>query len=74
MFEQLEMKHRKKDIILEKKLENSLENYISDLYLFERYTYKRCWKTKVIALETYLVFKSKSARLEAMKVLFLGGS
>ena len=34
MVEQLEMKHRKEEIIMEKKLENSLEDYIDDLYLF----------------------------------------
>ena len=63
MVEQLEMKCRKEDIILEKKLENTLEDYINALYLFNEYKSKRCWKTKVIALENYLVLKSKSARL-----------
>ena len=35
MVEQLEMKRRKKAIVLEKKIENTLENYIDALYLFE---------------------------------------
>ena len=34
MVEQLKMKHRKEEIILEKKLENALEDYIDALYLF----------------------------------------
>ena len=36
MVEQLEMKRRKEEIILEKKIENSLEDYINALYLFEK--------------------------------------
>ena len=35
MVEQFEMKRRNVDIILEKKSENSLEDYINALYLFE---------------------------------------
>ena len=35
MVEQFKMKSRKEDIILEKKLENALEDYIDALYLFK---------------------------------------
>ena len=35
MVEQFDMKRRKEDIILEKKLENALEVYIDALYLLE---------------------------------------
>ena len=35
MVEQFEMKHRKEKIILNKKPENALEDYIDALYLFE---------------------------------------
>ena len=59
MVEQLEMKHRKEEIIMEKKLENSLEDFIDALYLFEQYNYKRCLRKNVIALENYLGLKSK---------------
>ena len=72
MVEQLEMKHRKEEIILEKNLENALEDYIDALYLFEKYNSKQCWRKKVIALENYLGLRSKSARLAAVKVRFLG--
>ena len=51
---QLYMKHSKEEIILEKNIENTLEDYINALYLFQKYNYKRCWRTKVIALENYL--------------------
>ena len=71
MVEQLEMKRRKEEIIMEKKLENALEDYIDDLYLFKKYKYKRCWWKKLIALENYLGLKSESARLEAMRVTFM---
>ena len=74
MVEQLGMKFTKEEIILEKKLENAMEDYINALYLFEKYNSKRCWGTKVIALENYLGVKSKSARLESVKVCFLGDS
>ena len=74
MVEQLEMKHTKEEIILEKKAENALEDYIYALYLFEKYNYKGCWQTKVIALENYLGLKSESARLVDVKVRFLGDS
>ena len=73
MVEQLEIKRRKEKIILEKKLETSLEDYINALYLFKKYNSKRCWRTKLIALENYLGLKSESVRLKAMKVRFLGG-
>ena len=63
MVEQFEIKLRKEDIILEKKLENASEDYIDDLYLFGQYNSKWCWRTKVIALENYLGLKSESARL-----------
>ena len=72
MVEQLEMKRRKEETILEKKLENALEYYIDDLYLFKQYNSKRCWRKKVIALEYYLGLKRDSARLAAVKVRFLG--
>ena len=68
------MKRRKEEIILGKKLENSFEDYIDALFLFERYNSERCWWNKVIALENYLGLKSKSARLATVKVSFLGGS
>ena len=35
MVRQLEMKRRKEEIILEKKLENALEYYIDAFYLFQ---------------------------------------
>ena len=73
MVEQLEMKRRKEDIILDKKLENVLEDYIDTLYLLKQYNSKRWWRTKVISLEIYLVLNIKSARLAAVKVRFLGG-
>ena len=72
MVEQLEMKRWKEEIILEKKIENYLEYYIDALYLFDKYNYKQCWRTKVVALENYLGLKSESARLVAVKVRFLG--
>ena len=72
MVEQLEMKCRKEEIILEKKLENALEDYIDDFYLFDKYNSKRCWREKVIALENDLVLKSESARLASVKVRSLG--
>ena len=53
IVEQFEMKRRKEEIILEKKLENALENCIDALYLFERYNSKRCLRPKVIAPENY---------------------
>ena len=65
------MKRRKEEIILEKKLENALEDYIDPFYLFDKYNSKRCWQTKVVALEK-LGLKSKSARLEVVMVRFLG--
>ena len=68
----MDIKRRKEEIILDKKLENELEDYIDALYLLEQYNSKRCWSTKVIALENYLGLKSKSARLEAVEVRFLG--
>ena len=71
MVEQLEMKHRKEETILEKKLENTLEYYIDYLYLFEQYNSKRCWRKTVIALENYLVLKIESARLAAVRERFL---
>ena len=72
MVEQLEMKRGKEEIILEKKLENVLKDYINALYLFEQYNSKLCWRTKVIALENYLGLNIESARLAAVKVRFLG--
>ena len=72
MVEQLEMKRRKGEIIMENKLENALEDYIDALYLFKQYNFKRCCRTKVIAFKNYLVLKSESARLAAAKVRFLG--
>ena len=72
IVEQLEMKRRKEEIIMENKLENALEDYINDLHLFKRYNYKRCWRTRVIAHEIYLGLKSESARLADVKVSFLG--
>ena len=72
MVEQFEMKRRKEEIILEKKLENPLEDYINALYLFEQYNSKQFWRTMVI--ENYLGLKSKSVRLAAVKVHFLGDS
>ena len=72
MVEQLEMKCRKEDIILEKKLENTLEDYINALYLFNKYKSKRCWRTKVISIENYLGLKSESSRLASVKVRVLG--
>ena len=74
MVEQFNIEQRKEYIILEKKLENALEDYINYLYLLQQYTFKRCWWTKVIALETYLGLKSKSARLASVKVRLLGDS
>ena len=74
MVEQFEMKHRKEEIILDKKLENALEDYIDDFYLFEQYNSKRCWQKKVIPLETYFRLKSESVRLEDLKVHFMGDS
>ena len=74
MVEQLEMKRRKEEIILEKKLEDELEDYIDALYSFEKYNSKQCWRTKVISLENYLGLKSESAMLAAVKVSFLGDS
>ena len=74
MVRQLEMKRRKEEIILEKKLENALEDYINVLYLFHQYNSKRCLMTRVIALENYLGLKSESARLAAVKVRFLDDS
>ena len=74
IIEQLEIKRRKEEIILEKKLEKTLEDYIDALYLFEKYNSKRCWWEKVIALENYLGLKGESARLAAVKVRFLGDS
>ena len=74
MVEQLEMKCRKEEIILENNLEDALEYYIDALYLFEQYNSKKCWMKKVIALENYLGLKSESARLAAVKVRFLGNS
>ena len=74
MVEQFEMKRRKEEIIMEKKLENTLEDYINALYLFKQYNSKQCWRKKVIALENYLGLKSKSARLAAVKVSLLGDS
>ena len=35
IVEQLEMKRRKEEIIMENKLENALEDYINDLHLFK---------------------------------------
>ena len=72
MVRQLEMKRRKEEIIMEKKLQNALEEYIDALYLFNRYNSKRCWREKMIALENYLGLRRKSARLAAVKVRFLG--
>ena len=72
MVEQLEMKRRKEEIILDNKLENELEDYIDTLYLFEQYNSKRCWSTEVIALKNYLGLKSESTWLAAVKVHFLG--
>ena len=74
MVEQFDIKRRKEEIILDKKLENALEDYINALYLFYQYKSKLCWRTKVIALENYLGLKSKSARLAAVKVHFMGYS
>ena len=72
MVEQLEMKRRKEEIILENKLENTLEDYINALYLFEQYNSKQSWGVKVLAIENHLVLKSESARFAAVKVHFLG--
>ena len=36
MVEQLDMKRRKEEIILDKKLENTLEDYINGFHLFEK--------------------------------------
>ena len=72
MVRQLEMKRRKEEIIMEKKLQNALEEYIDALYLFDRYNSKRCWRKKMIALENYLGLRSESVRLAAVKVRFLG--
>ena len=66
------MKRRKEDIVLEKKQENALEEYIHALYLLEQYQSKRCWRTKVTALGNYLGLRRKSARLLAVNVRFLG--
>ena len=74
MVEQFEMKRRKEEIILDKNPENALKYYINDLYLFNQYNSKRCWRAKVIALENYFGLKSESARLAAVKVRFLGYS
>ena len=74
MVRQLEMKRRKEEIILRKKLLNALEDYIDALYLFDQYTSKRCWREKVIELENYLGLRGESARLAAVKVHFLGNS
>ena len=62
MVEQMEIKRRKEEIILEKKIENALEGYINAFCLFEQYNSKRCWKTKVIALENDLGLKRESAK------------
>ena len=51
---------------------NALEDYIDDLYLFDKYTSKRCCRKKVIALENYLGLRGESARLADVKVHFLG--
>ena len=72
IVEQLYMKHSKEEIILEKNLENTLKDYINALYLLKKDNSKRCWRTNVIALENYLGLKSESARLEAMRVSFMG--
>ena len=72
MVEQLEMKLRKEEIILEKNLENVLEDYIDAFYLLDKYNYKQCWRAKDISLEKYLGLKSESARLAALKVRFMG--
>ena len=74
MVEQLEMKRKKEEIILEKKLENSLKDYIDALYLFKQYNSKWCWRTKVIEIENYLGLKNESARMAAVKVRFIGDS
>ena len=42
MVEELEMKRRKEEIILEKNLQNVLGDYINALYLFKQYKSKRC--------------------------------
>ena len=72
MVEQFEMKCRKEEIILENNLEDALEDYIDALYLFEQYNYKQCWRENMIAHGNYLGLNNKSARLEAVKVCFLG--
>ena len=72
MVEQLDMEHRKENIILEKNIQNELEDYIDALYLFEQYNYKQCWRTSMIAYGNYLGLNNESARLEAVKVFFLG--
>ena len=74
MVEQLEIKRRKEDIILEKKLENALKCFIDAFFLSEKYISKRCWRKNVMALENILGLKSKSGRLAAVKVRFLGDS
>ena len=51
---------------------NALGDYIDAFYLFNQYIPKRCWRNRVIALEIYLVLRSESARLAAVKVRFLG--
>ena len=72
MVEQLETKRRKEEIITEKKISNALEDYIDDLYLFEKYNSKHYWRKKVIGLEKYLGLRSESARLAAVRVRYLG--
>ena len=74
IVEQLEMKIRREEIILEKRPENALEDYIDAFYLFEKYNSKRCWRPRVISVENYLGYKSESARLAAVKVRFIGDS
>ena len=72
IVEQLYMKHSKEEIILEKNIENTLEDYINALYLLKKDNSKCCWRTNVIALENYLGLKSESERLADVKVRFLG--
>ena len=73
MVEQLEMKRRKEEIIMEKKLENALE-IISMLCIYwKQYNSKHCWQKKGGRSWKYLGLKSKSARLAAGESTFSGG-